>query len=102
MIVATSDGSKNGMSTTEYDLAPMNSAMAAYLEDLGWAMEHGSMITGCQPAGFLRSRVGEPLVLRPRPAADRHGLFGRTSDGGRELTPEQGLTNPAIAGSSGL
>ena len=53
MIVATSDGSKNGMSTTEYDLVPMNSAMAAYLEDLGWAMEHGSMIPDANRRDFF-------------------------------------------------
>ena len=53
MIVATSDRSKNGMSTTEYDLVPMNSAMAAYLEDLGRAMEHGSVIPDANRQDFF-------------------------------------------------
>ena len=58
MIVATSDGSKNEMSTTEYDLVPMNSAMAAYLEDLGWAMEHGNVIPDANRRDFFEGVSG--------------------------------------------
>ena len=53
MIIATSDRSSNGMSTTEYDLVPMNSAMAAYLEDLSWAMENGNVIPDANRQDFF-------------------------------------------------